>query len=91
VRDDTIEVWRDPTGGVAIVEVPLHSGWIGRSVRALEEATGARVGYVQRFGVGALPTRSMALQDGDQVFMLLTDEMIDAVTKITSAPPEEKH
>ena len=40
----------------SIVEVPLHQDWIGRPLRALEEATGARVAYLMRFGIGTLPT-----------------------------------
>ncbi|GIH13789.1 potassium channel family protein [Rugosimonospora africana] len=81
------EVWRDPTSTVAIVEVPVHTGWISRPVRALEDATGARVAYIMRFGVGALPTASTVLQDGDQVFMLLTDDLTEPVSKIAGAAP----
>src|SRR5207248_2407099 len=36
VPDGHQEVWRDPTSVVAIVEVPVHPGWISRPVRALE-------------------------------------------------------
>jgi trk system potassium uptake protein TrkA len=91
VRDDLLEIWRDPTGTVSIVEVPMHDGWVGRSVRAIEEAAGARIAYVMRFGVGTLPTPSMALQDGDHVCMLVTDEIAATVRKITAAAPEERH
>jgi trk system potassium uptake protein TrkA len=90
VRDDLLEVWRDPTSTIAIVEIPLHPGWIGRAVRALEEACGARVAYVMRFGVSVLPTASMALQDSDQVYMLVDDTIAGSVRKITAAPPEER-
>ena len=58
---------------------------------SLEEATGARVAYLMRFGIGSLPTPSTVLQDGDQVFMLVTDETAGAVTKTSAATPEEKH
>jgi len=91
IREDVVEVWRDPTSTVSIVEMPVHEAWIGRSVRALEDATGARVAYVMRFGVSTLPTQSMALQDGDQVFMLVTDEMAGSVLTKSAAAPEEKH
>ncbi|GAA1037467.1 TrkA family potassium uptake protein [Virgisporangium ochraceum] len=91
VRDDLLEIWRDPTSTIAIVEIPLHPGWIGRAVRALEEASGARVAYVMRFGASVLPTASMALQDSDQVFMLVDDTIAGSVRKITAAPPEERH
>ena len=91
VRDDLLEVWRDPAGTVSIVEVPLAAGWIGRPVRAIEEATGARVAYLMRFGKSTLPTPSMALQDSDHVLMLVSDEIAGTVRKITAAPPEERH
>jgi trk system potassium uptake protein TrkA len=85
------EIWRDPTSSVAIVEVPVHADWVGLPLRAIEDATGARVAYLMRFGIGALPTASTLLQDGDQVFMLVTDDMTDRVTKITAAAPEGSH
>jgi trk system potassium uptake protein TrkA len=91
VRDDLLEVWRDPTSTVSIVEVPLNQGWIGRSVRAVEEASGGRVAYVIRFGRSTLPTASMALQDSDQVYMLVDDTIAGHVRKVTAAAPEETH
>ena len=91
VPDGHQEIWRDPTSSVAIVELPLHPGWVSRPVRALEEATGARVAYVMRFGLGTLPTGSSVLQDGDQVFVLVTDDMTAGVTKVAGAPPEGGH
>ena len=88
VQDSADELWRDPTSSIAIVEVPVHPGWVGRPLRALEEASGARVAYLMRFGVGILPTGSAIVQDGDQVFMLVTDDMVAPVTKATAAAPE---
>lgn len=83
-----VELWRDPTNAVSIVEVPVHNSWVAHPVRRLEEATGARVAYVMRFGVGTLPTASAAFQDGDQVFMLVTDDMLESVLKAANTPPE---
>jgi len=91
VPDGQQEVWRDPTSAVAIVEVPVNPGWISRPVRALEEATGARVAYLMRFGLGTLPTPSALIQDGDQIFMLVTDDMAAGVTKVAGAAPEGGH
>jgi trk system potassium uptake protein TrkA len=87
VPEGHIEIWRDPTSTVSMVEVPVHEAWVGRSLRSLEEATGARVAYLVRFGIGTLPTASTVQQDGDQVFVLVTDEMAAAVTKVAAAPP----
>jgi trk system potassium uptake protein TrkA len=91
VPEGNIEIFRDPTSKVAIIEVPVHPDWVGRTLRALEDATGTRTAYLMRFGVGALPTGSTVLQDGDQVFMLVTDEIAAAVTKVAGAAPEGVH
>ena len=87
VPDSVSELWRDPTSVVSIIEAPLHEGWVARRVGELEDACGARVAYLMRFGLGVLPTPSMVLQDGDQVFMLVTDEIMAAVTKVTGSAP----
>jgi trk system potassium uptake protein TrkA len=87
VPDGVAELWRDPTSTIAIIEAPMHEGWVGRKMRELEEASGARVAYLMRFGVGRLGTPSMLLQDGDQLFMIVTDEMVAPVTKITGSAP----
>jgi len=89
--DGHVEVWRDPTSKVSIMEVPLHGDWVGRPIKSLEEHSGARVAYAMRFGMGILPTPSTLIQDGDQIFMLVTDDMVPTVTKITAAAPEGGH
>src|SRR5215207_8822805 len=85
--DKHVEDWRDPSGRVSLVQVPLHEGWVGRRVSALEAATGARVAFLTRFGRGILPTGTTMLQDGDQVHLLVTDDIADGVEAITTAPP----
>src|SRR6266508_5024292 len=39
----TDEVWRDPSGAVALVHVSPHEGWIGHLLTDFEAATGSRV------------------------------------------------
>jgi trk system potassium uptake protein TrkA len=53
--DGVAAAWRDPSGKVAVLQVPVHEGWVGRTVRELQEATGARVAFLMRFGTGVLP------------------------------------
>jgi trk system potassium uptake protein TrkA len=84
VPEGTVEVFRDPTSSISIVEAPLHRDWVGRTVKSLEDATGARTAYVMRFGIGALPTQSTVLQDGDQVFMLVTDDIVGTVLSVAA-------
>jgi trk system potassium uptake protein len=84
---DQLELWRDPTSTVSIVEVPVHPGWVSKPLKAIEDATGTRIAFIMRFGIGTLPTASTVLQDGDQVFMLVTDEIATKVAEITGAEP----
>jgi trk system potassium uptake protein TrkA len=79
VPEGTVEVFRDPTSAVSIVEVPLHRDWVGRTIKSLEDVTGARVAYLMRFGIGSLATPSTVLQDGDQVFVVVTDDIVEDV------------
>jgi trk system potassium uptake protein TrkA len=88
VPEGTVEVFRDPTSVVSIVETPLHRNWIGRSLKSLEAATGTRAAYLMRFGIGALPTPSSVLQDGDQVFMLVTDDIVGDVLAVAAGSGE---
>ncbi len=91
VPEGTVEVFRDPTSVVSIVEAPLHRDWVGRTLKSLEERTGARVAYLMRFGMGTLGTPSTVLQDGDQVFMLVTDDTVGAVLDIAAGADKEGH
>jgi trk system potassium uptake protein TrkA len=91
VPEGTVEVFRDPTSVVSIVEAPLHRDWIGQPLTSLEAATGTRAAYVMRFGIGALPTSSAVLQDGDQVFMLVTDDIVGAVLAVAAGSAEGGH
>ena len=86
--DKHVEDWRDPSGAVALVQVALAEGWIGRRVGELEKASGARVAFVTRFGKGMLPTSSSVLQDGDLVHVLVTDDVADAVEQVAATAPE---
>lgn len=88
---DEQEIWREPGGSVAILQVRLHPGWVGSSIKVLEKATGARVAYLTRFGVGTLISRSMLIQEGDEVQMLVTDEIAGRVTKIAEHKPDADH
>ncbi|HEU0240116.1 MAG TPA: TrkA family potassium uptake protein [Micromonosporaceae bacterium] len=91
VPEANTELWRDPTSAIAIIEVPVHRDWVGRPLRALEDATGTRAAFIMRFGIGTLPTASTVIQDGDQIFMLVTDAIVDSVTKISGGTSDGGH
>ncbi|MEV7226290.1 MULTISPECIES: TrkA family potassium uptake protein [Polymorphospora] len=88
VVPEGMEIFRDPTSTVSIIEVPTHRDWVGRPLRGLEEATGARAAYLIRFGIGTLPTASTVVQEGDQIFMLVTDDIAETVTAVAVGAPE---
>ncbi len=89
VPEGTVEVFRDPTSVVSIVEAPVHRDWVGRTLKSLEERTGARVAYLMRFGMGTLGTPATVIQDGDQVFMLVTDGTVADVLDVASGAYRE--
>ncbi|MGQ0775808.1 MAG: potassium channel family protein [Pseudonocardiales bacterium] len=78
--------WRDPSGTVAVLALPLHEGWVGRTVRDLEERTGARIAFILRFGAGVLPNSKTVLQADDQVYAAAIS---GTVTEVTSAAATE--
>lgn len=82
------EAWRDPSGTVALLHVEPHEGWVGHTLRELEQATGGRVAMITRFGIGEIPTDSTLVQDGDVVHLLLTDERRAVLADVVANPPE---
>ncbi len=88
LADGAEELWRDPSGNVAIIEVFVHPGWVGRPLAQLEQAAGARAAYVMRFGVGTLPTASTVVQDADRVALLVTNGTSLSAREAATAPPE---
>ena len=88
--ESTVEVWRDPSGSVAMIEPPLHPGWLTLKISTLEEATGARVAYLTRFGVGQLCSRSTVIQEGDRIFLLAAEGQVEKVSEIAGSAPVER-
>ncbi len=84
----TAEVWRDPSGAVALVIVAPHEGWIGHRLDEFEAATGARVGLITRFGLGELPVPSTLIQSGDTLHVLTTDDHADLLREVAGKAPE---
>lgn len=81
--------WRDPSGNVAVAEVVLHEGWVGRRVTELEAATGARVAFLIRFGGGVLPDPKTVLQASDQVYIAAVSGRAAEAMAIAALPPGE--
>ena len=89
-HDSETARWRDPTGSVAIAEVNVHEGWVGRRVTELEEATGSRVAFLIRFGTGLLPDRRTVLQADDSVYIAaVSGSVSEAITHAENPPVDE--
>ncbi|MBB3051209.1 trk system potassium uptake protein TrkA [Prauserella isguenensis] len=87
--DGVATSWRDPTGSVALLQLPLHEGWIGRNVRDIERAAGVRVAFVMRFGTGVLPTTTTVIQADDEVYVAAQSGTVGDVTAVAARAPEE--
>jgi trk system potassium uptake protein len=87
--DGVASAWRDPTGKVAIVHLPVHEGWVGHTVSSLEQAISARVAFIMRFGTGVLPKYKTVVQADDQIYVSVLSGTISDVSSAASQPPEE--
>jgi trk system potassium uptake protein TrkA len=89
IRETETTKWRDPTGTVAVAEVQLHEDWVGHRLTDLEEATGARVAFVIRFGTGILPEAKTVIQAGDEVYVAAISGRAAEALAIAALPPSE--
>jgi trk system potassium uptake protein TrkA len=87
--DGVASAWREPTGTVAILPLPVHEEWVGRPVKELEAATGSRVAFIVRFGTGVLPRGDTAVQADDTVYVAAVSGTVSDVTAAAAAPPQE--
>ncbi len=82
------EEYRDPSGEMALAEVHVGTGWAGPRAASLEEASGARVGFITRFGAAILPKPETVVQDGDIIHALYLVADRDRVENIFETGPE---
>jgi trk system potassium uptake protein TrkA len=87
--DGVATAWREPSGTVAVLPLPVHEEWVGRPVRELEAATGARVAFIVRFGTGVLPRGDTVVQAEDTVYVAAVSGTVSEVTAAAAAPPQE--
>ncbi|HEV7827799.1 MAG TPA: TrkA family potassium uptake protein [Pseudonocardiaceae bacterium] len=85
--DGVAAVWRDPSGTVAVLQLPVHEGWAGHTVGELEEHINARIAFIVRFGTGVLPGQHTVVQADDQVYAAAIAGTVTDVTTAASAPP----
>jgi trk system potassium uptake protein TrkA len=87
--EGTATAWREPSGTVAVLQLPLHRGWVGHRVIDLERATGARVAFLMRFGNGVLPEPKTVVQADDTVYAAALSGTVTDVTAAAGRSPEE--
>ncbi|KAA5829995.1 TrkA family potassium uptake protein [Saccharopolyspora hirsuta] len=81
--------WREPSGTVAVLQLPLHEAWVGHRVSELESAVGARVAFITRFGNGVLPDARTVVQADDTVYVAALSGTVTDVTAAARRTPEE--
>ncbi|SDH14276.1 trk system potassium uptake protein TrkA [Lentzea fradiae] len=81
--------WRDPSGTVAVLPIEVAESWVGRPIRELEEAIGARVAFVMRFGTGVLPGATTVVQADDTIYVAALSGTITDVAAAAQQAPEE--
>ncbi|MDQ3576384.1 MAG: TrkA family potassium uptake protein, partial [Actinomycetota bacterium] len=89
--DGVASAWRDPTGKMALLEVPVHEDWVGHTVKDFQAATGSRVAFVIRFGSGVLPEAKTVIQADDKVYVAALSGTVSDVTTAAAQAPEEGH
>lgn len=79
---------RDASGQIVLAQVDVHPGWVGHPLSQLEEASGARVAYVTRYGDGLLPTSATVLQENDTLHVLMRADEGSFVERTLTRAPE---
>ncbi|MDQ6849957.1 MAG: TrkA family potassium uptake protein [Actinomycetota bacterium] len=86
--ETTAEAWRDPSGKVAMLHVSPHEGWVGHNLAGFEKATSGRVALITRFGVGQLPDGGTAIQSGDSLHVLTTEDRVGELRDRAGSSPD---
>ncbi|NMR19389.1 TrkA family potassium uptake protein [Cellulomonas fimi] len=81
--------YRDSSGQIRLLQMDVHPAWYGRPLRLVEQATGSRVAFVQRYGDGLLPTSDSVLQENDVLHMLVRTPDAAAVERVLTRVPVE--
>src|SRR5690349_14504100 len=88
--DGVASAWREPTGTVAILPLPVNAEWVGRPVRELVATTGCRVAFIVSFGTGVLPRPETVVQAEDTIYVAAVSGTVSDVTSAAAAPPPQE-
>ncbi|WP_072801980.1 potassium channel family protein [Rhodococcoides yunnanense] len=87
LRDDPTTKWRDPSGSVAVVQLEINDGWVGKKLASLEEATHSRVAFIIRFGTGLLPDKKTVIQADDEIYVAAVSGTVAEAIALAGNPP----
>lgn len=79
--------FRDSSGKISLCQIDVHPGWLGRSIRTIDDITGARAAYLTRYGDGIFATPDTVLQENDTLHMIIPVDDIPTVERILTRPP----
>jgi trk system potassium uptake protein TrkA len=82
-------LWRDPTGHIALAQIHLAPGWVGQTLRSLQEQSGVRIAFLTRLGEGYIPRAETVIQEGDLVHILVRDADLPAAEALFARGPED--
>ena len=85
--EGSMPVWRDPTGDAKLLQMHVHSGWVGRKIRELSQVADCPIPFVLRVGRGIVPDRDTIYQDGDLIYVACMTEKIDDTESLFAHPP----
>lgn len=80
-------LWRDPSGSVRLVEVHVDQAWVGHSIGQMQDAAHTPLPFLQRFGVGQIPTPATVFQDGDLLYAAVTNDGVSDIETLFGNPP----
>lgn len=80
-------VWRDPTGAVRLIEVHADDGWVGRTISQMQEAARTPLPFLQRVGLGMVPSADTYFQDGDLLYAAVEADRVADVESVLANPP----
>lgn len=82
-------VWRDMTGGVALVGLVAPRVWVGTPVDHLAAAAGGRVASITRFGECTIPNSRTLVQADDLLHLAVPSGAVDGLDDTLERGPAD--
>ena len=80
--------WGDPSGTVALTQIPTDESWVGERLTKLERESGTRIAFVTRFGEGLLPDSETVVQADDILHVVIRPSRRDEIVAVFAKGPE---